>query len=165
MNFGVVGSFLVPPGWVEGTGQMPSGQGRSRIFHQASKEGVQLCFFFRGHRVSDPAAVELAGLLARPDHFLKLSEFRAVQEIVRDLGSRDGFKLLQAATREIKGKRVLVVEGRFASREEDTYALFVDVDGSGSIVQEIYYQAPKFDFARHLFEVKVAMESIGWRLS
>jgi hypothetical protein len=164
-NFGVVASFTLPPGWVESSfSQGEAQQSRSRIFHDSDSPSVQLCFFFRGHRVSEQAAREFLDLLSRPDHFLKPSEFKAAREIVRDLGNTGSFKLLQAATRQLNGKRVMIVEGRFVQSEQDTYALFVDVDGTGTIVQEIHYQAPKLDYARHLAVVKAAMESIAWRV-
>lgn len=164
-NFGVVSSFTLPVGWVESSLVQNDGQqqSRSRIFQHAENSSVQLCFFFRGHRVSEQAASTFLSILAKPDHFLKVSEFKSLSEIVRALSNSDTFKMLQSATRQMGNKKVLIVEGRFVQSAQDTYALFVDVDGSGTIVQEIHYQAPKLDYARHLLEVKTAMDTIQWR--
>lgn len=163
-NFGVVSSFTLPANWVESNfGQGEPQQGRSRIFNQSDTPSAQLCFFFRGHRVSEQAAANFLTLLSSPDHFLKSSEFKSVAEIVRDLGNTATFKLLQAATRQVNNKRVLTVEGRFVQSGQDTYSIFADVDGSGTIVQEIHYQAPKLEFTRYLAEVRAAITSLQWR--
>lgn len=165
-NFGVVATCRLPAGWVENVAPAADTQSvRFREFHPADHPAAKICFFFRGHRVTESAAGDFQKLFSKADHYLTPSEFKSLAEILRDLADEAAFKLLQAATRDLSGRKVLTVEGRFIRSEHDTYSVYVDVDGSGSIVQEVHYQAPKADYPRYLKEVKLSVDSIQWRQS
>jgi hypothetical protein len=68
-----------------------------------------------------------------------------------------------AATRDINQRRVLLVEGTYTESGEDVHAVHIDGDGAGSIIQEIYFQAPKKEYPLHFAEASAALKSIQWK--
>src|SRR4030095_7962235 len=163
-NYGRIGQITLPPGWTEA--QQPAGEAdkrRFREFNPAGKANIKICFFFRGHRVAEESAKSFQTVLAKPGHVLTSAELATVAEVVRDKTPSDKFKLLVAETRDISQKRVLLVEGTYTETAEDVHAVHIDGDGAGSIIQEIYFQAPKKEYPLHFAEASAAFKSIQWK--
>jgi len=163
-NYGRIGQMILPPGWTEA--QQPAGETDKRRFREFTppdKPNVKICFFFRGHRVADEVAKAFQAVLEKPAHVVTSAEFAAVAEVVRDKTPSDTFKLLVAATRDVNQKRVLLVEGTYSESNDDVHALHIDGDGAGSIIQEVYFQAPKKEYPLHFAEVSTAFKSIQWK--
>ncbi len=163
-NYGRIGAITLPPGWLEA--QQPAGETDKRRFREFTPPGqpvVKICFFFRGHRLADESARAFQSVLEKPGHVLTSAEFATVAEVVRDKAPSEAFKLLIAATRDINQKRVLIVEGHFTETGEDVHSVHIDGDGAGSIVQEIYFQAPKKDYPLHFAEASATLKSIQWK--
>jgi len=87
----------------------------------------------------------------------------ALSKVLRGKEDPQQFKMIAARTEDFNGKRVLVVEGRDTKSEDDIYAILVDADGSGRVIQEIYYQAPNEIYPKYLREAKSALKSIQWK--
>ena len=164
ISIGQVSAMSLPPGWKEGKPEK-SGTGTSsfREFHPEERPDAKLCFYYRGRRLSEEAGRTFHSILEKPAHILSPVEVQSLQEVLRDRARPDDFSMLVCKTEDLNGKRVLVVEGRYKQTQEETRAILVDSDGTGTAVQEIYYQAPKDDFSKYLLTASSAMKSIQWK--
>jgi hypothetical protein len=164
VSIGQVHEMKIPSGWMEGQSVKPvGGSSLFREFHPSEDPEVKLCFFYRGRRVSDQSAKAFHSALEQPAHTLKANELESLREVLREKGNPQQFNITAARTEDLNGKRVLVVEGKYLNTELESRALFVDSDGSGSAVQEIYYQAPRAQYAQNLQAAIDAMKSIRWK--
>ncbi|HEY9868983.1 MAG TPA: hypothetical protein V6D08_07440 [Candidatus Obscuribacterales bacterium] len=163
-DHGQIQRMSIPAGWQEGPSSI-NGAGTShfREFHPREDPQVKLCFYYRGLRTSREAAKNFRDVLDKPPHVLSSAELASLKETLRDRGNPRDFKVLTAQTEDINGKRVLVVEGTYTGIQQDARAILVDSDGTGSAVQEIYFQAPKGDYLRYLKTAKDSMKSIRWK--
>ncbi len=162
-NYGQISNMAMPAGWVPGE-QLNNVVGNSsfRQFHPSDNPDVRLSFYYRGRRTSEAAGEKFRRLLEERLHLLSRKELEAIAETVRDKAGTSGFKLFRARTEDINGKHVLIVEGRFVEIQQDTRCMLVDADGTGTVVQEIAYQAPLSKYLRYLGQAKAAMDSIHW---
>ncbi len=165
LNHGQIASMTLPAGWVEGTDKTYTGAGtRSfRQFHSADFPDAKLCFFYRGLPVRKESAESFREILDRPPHELEVSETNSIAEVLRDRGNHDQFYIRDIRTEDINGKRVLVVEGTHEKIQQDSYALYIDADGTGRFVQEIYYLAPFIDYVSFKPEADESINSIAWK--
>ncbi len=166
---GQVAEMTLPSGWQEGrTEGAVSGTSSYREFTPENEKDVKVCFFFRGRRMSKDASEAFSKLLKEPAHMLKEDEAKAlfnppIKELLRDKAIPGGFNLESAKTEVINGKKVLVLEGFFPGIQERTRAMYIDADGTGSAVQEVFYQAPKDKFMKHQPSANAAFKSIKWQ--
>jgi hypothetical protein len=161
-NIGQVKELNIPNNWTE-LPRQPSIDGTTFTALQDTKHpDAKLCFFYRGEKVDETNASAFHDLLKQPDHILNKAEFEAMAPIMRNKNNPEDFALSSAYTTSINGKRVLAVEGRFTPQDVDTVALYVDSDGKGAAVQEIYYQGPKKELVS-LVQAKKAMKDIQWQ--
>ncbi len=162
-DIGQVERMSLPATWQEGQPTPLPASAFFKEYHAGSDADVKLCFYYRGQRASQAASAAFRNLLAKPCHVLTPSEIRSVAEIMRNKDDAGEFSMIAASTQLINGRRVLVVEGRFNEKQVDTEALYADCDGTGAVVQEIYYQAPKNRYVLHLKEARDAFKSIVWK--
>jgi hypothetical protein len=161
---GQVQYMCLPAGWLEEPQEKNGAPGiLSHYYHPPEKPDVQLCFYFRGHKVSRAASVAFHDVLDKPAHMLALNEIKSVKEIIGDRADPQKFAIVLARTEDWNGRRVLTVEGRYYQHQCDTHAMLIDADGTGSTVQEIFYQAPKAEYLHYLQQVKAALQSIEWK--
>lgn len=102
-------------------------------------------------------------ILSATPHQLGASEFKSIPEVLQDKANPADFGILSARTQNLSGKNVLIVEGRYKALQQDAYHIYVDSDGTGSNVQEVFYQAPKDKYPAHLKEAKDSFNSIQWK--
>ncbi len=164
VSIGQVDTLKLPPGWKEGQSLKPTG-GASllREFHPTDNKDVKLCFFYRGTRISEAGGKDFHKIIEQPPHILSSSEVESLRETLREKANPQEFKTLVAKTEDIDGKRVLVIEGSYSKTDTESRTILVDSDGSGTAVQEIFYQAPKSDYAQHLPVAIAALKSIRWK--
>ena len=167
VNHGQIDRMTFPEGWVAGEPVPNPGIG-SRSFrdvHRADQPEVSVCFFYRGLPVSDGAANYFHAVLQAAPHKLTEAELESVQEILRFKTpfKSEQFLMSSARTEDINGKRVLIVEGSYAASSDRIYEIYVDADGTGRVVQEIYYQAPENSYDRHAKDVMNIVQSIKWK--
>ncbi len=142
--------------------EVPAGSGFHEYFVKDRPE-VKICFYYRGRRTSERSGEAFRGVLQKPPHVLLASEIDALAETLRNKDDKSVFSLLNARTEDINGKRILIVEGRYIAKQYDTQALYIDSDGTGTAVQEVYYQAPKQEYAIFLKQAREAIKSIQWK--
>lgn len=161
---GQVQYMCLPAGWLEGPAARNGAPGiLFRYYHPPEKPDVQLCFYFRGHKVSRAASVAFHDVLDKAAHMLALNEIKSVKEILGDRADPQKFAIVLARTEDWNGRRLLTIEGRYYERQLDTHAILIDADDTGSTVQEIFYQAPKADYLHYLQQAKAAFQSIEWK--
>lgn len=164
-NHGQIENLPLPKDWVESNKKFASGIGaRSfRAFHPKNDEKVALCLFYRGLAMSPTSSEAFHDLLEKKPHPLDLSELASIKEVLRDKKNPADFTIKNAETKDVSGKRVLVVEGRYKELQEDATAMFIDADGTGRFVQEVYYQTPKGHAPESYKAAKDSMFSIRWK--
>lgn len=161
---GQIESMTLPEDWLESYVDKPEGSPASlRLFHPTGEELAQLGFFYRGRRLAAKDGQAFCDLLRQSPHVLSGSELESIASLLRDKSDPEEFKLLIAKTEDFNGKRILVVEGRFLEISEDNRSIFIDSDGTGTAVQEVYFQAHKLLFGRYYRAAAAAMKTIKWK--
>ena len=165
-DIGQVENMQLPSSWKEGIIQRTgAGTGNFKEYHPVNDPGASMCFYYRGMLTSPEEGSNFHKVLQEAAHHLSQVEIDSLAQTMRNKDA-DVFSMQDARTEDIKGKRVLIVEGSFHKdkhNQTDTRAIYVDADGTGTAVQEIYYQAPKSSYAKYLKEVQEAMNAIDWK--
>lgn len=161
---GQIGQLQLPAGWAEAqVKRQPQALWSMREFRPHASEDVRLSIFHRGGPVSDTSAKSFREILAKPVHTLSYDEFWSMQQVLRDAALPDQFELLLAETIEVNGKKVLTVHGTWPKLKVDSYGIFIDADGMGTQVQEIYFFAPRDKYNSHWSAVQTSINSITWK--
>jgi hypothetical protein len=162
---GPVRSMRLPSGWSWGDRRNSGSQLNSyqELYLRENPE-VTIWFFYRGNRISEGATKAFQRILQAPDHLLTKTEIGSISEILKDQSDSKCFDLLIAKTADVSGCRILIIEGRYKETQLDRYHIYLDADSRdrGGVIQEIFYQAPKADYFRHLAEARAAFNSIQW---
>jgi len=165
-NKGQIADMTFPKNWKEGTTEPYTGIGH-RSYNEVQLAGdkdVAVSFFYRGFPLrDDKQAQAFHDTLGKSPHTLSSAELQSMKEVLGDKANPNDFNMLSARTEALNGKNVLIVEGRYKTLQQDAYHMFVDSDGSGKNVQEVFYQAPKDKYFAHLKEAKTAFGSIKWK--
>ncbi|MBI4532385.1 MAG: hypothetical protein HY711_00440 [Candidatus Melainabacteria bacterium] len=163
---GQIAQMTLPPGWAE----VPQGEQiglagvRSvREFKPGAQCEATLCLFFRGEPVDFYAGQQFVAVLKEPPHVLTLQQWELLVDVLGTTSDPKAFQLDEAQTLDLNGKRVLVVEGIWAVYQHKSYQIYVDVDGSGRFIQEIYFIGPKEQFEQYRSLAKQAIDSIVWQ--
>ena len=163
-NYGRVEFMSMPAGWLETVlDKQPTDKSKRREFHHPTNPRARICLYFRGYKISNAASDNFRLLLSKRPHFLTPLELKSSAEVLTDRGVSDKFRLLVAATRDISNNTVLVIEGSECTSQEDAYILYIDIDGSGSLIQEISFQGPPHEFPHSFAQAMSAFKSIQWR--
>lgn len=163
-NIGQIRKMTIPPAWEKGPDyNNREHAGSYKEFHPYGKTDCQLGFYYRGRRTSETAGQNFKEVLEQESHELTPTEYSSLEETLRDKARAEDFTVKNARTEEINGKRVLIVEGRYNKNQNDSTHMFIDTDGTGTAVQEVFFQAPKEQYAKYAGAAKTAMESIRWR--
>src|SRR5262249_50168907 len=143
-NHGQIRSMVLPVGWIEeGREEGDIGARSYWSFHPEKDSDVRICFYYRGRHVSPEAGQRFHEILQLRPHWLTSSQIASIAEIIRDKKAEDAFQALLFQTNDFNGKNVLLVEGRYKTIDEDTIAMYIDADGMGRAIQEVFFQAPK----------------------
>lgn len=161
-DLGQISEMTLPQDWKLGTTDSGSG-GTFREYHPAGRPEVKICFYYRGQRIGEEEGAAFKAVLDKPAHVLSKAEIQSLTEVMRNKHDPKVFHMMGAHTEDLNGKRVLVVEGRFVEKQYDTRSIYVDSDGTGTAVQEIYFQAPKADYMMTVKQAQDAFRSIKWK--
>jgi len=162
ISTGQIESMDVPEGWVKRENSALRAGASLVEYHPPEHDDIRFNSFYRGSRVSEKSARNFRECLNKPAHSLESNERLALSEVLRDK-SYD-FQVLSAKTEDLKGKRVLSIEGRYNDSEHtSSRTIYVDSDGTGSAVQEISYTASGPDYQAHLAQAQKAFQSIIWK--
>jgi hypothetical protein len=152
-------------GWCKGEQAAFDGRG-GKSWLEVSAEAeprASVCFYYRGRRESEGVGKNFRNILDRAPHMLMPVEINSLSEVLRGKDDPQQFRMTDARTTDLNSKRVLIVEGRDTKSGDGIYAILVDADGTGRVIQEIYYQAPKEIYPKYLKEAKSALKSIQWK--
>jgi hypothetical protein len=161
---GQIKSMTLPSGWEEGPSTSGGIGTRSfREVHPSEFPDAKLCFYYRGLPASEKAGENFKAILDKPAHILTGAEISSIGEILRGKDDKATFSPLMIKTEDVNGKRVLTVNGRLNERQDDLKEILVNADGTGRVVQEIYFQAPKELYTRYMKDAQNAMNTIEWK--
>jgi hypothetical protein len=156
-NQGAVKAIQLPDGWVEKEVQRePLSLLNVRRFQSPSEPGVQVQFVSRGCRYSSTVAGRLSTFLQREASPLTADEYRQLAPLLLDLADESMFELHGVCTFDLNGRRVLLVQGRWRPQQYWLTTVFIDVYGTGEVVEEVICIAP---FAKHL-EIQAMLDGI-----
>ena len=184
VNEGAIKTMALPEGWTSAK-RFSNGIGQRyrESFRPPGEREAEICVFYRAMAISDEAANAFRHLIGQgASQTLTRGQIIAMQEVMGITSVGDNqhtnsstnprfaprFHLRNACTTKVQDRVVLLVEGNFQDESSHKTAefkgIFVDTDGTGKMVQEIYYQAPQTKFARFLpwFE-KCLAESMEWK--
>ncbi len=163
-NLGQIDKMEMPGGWQAGPDYNSAQHAATyQEYHPNGAPDCQIGFYYRGKRTSDFGGKNFHELLDKAPHELSPEELRSVKETLRDKADPNDFTLSSARTEDLNGKRVLIVEGRYNAIQQDSKHIFVDSDGSGTAVQELFFQAPKEKFPQYKKAADEAIKSIRWK--
>jgi len=166
-NQGQIDSIDFPEGWVAGKPQPNPGIG-ARSYREVFRKDnpdTSVSFFYRGLPINDQSAHNFRDVLSKPPHALSEQEKESLKDVLSTktpVGS-DQFKMTDARVEDLNGKKVLVVEGQYTKSGDKIHAVYVDADGTGRVVQEIFYQSPADQYAKYWKQADRAFKSIDWK--
>lgn len=162
-NHGQIARLTIPPGWIERPSSGGGIQAQSlREFVPEKNPDVQLGLFYRGAPISEEAAKALRKVLGRIPHKLSGEEYDSLTEVLGNAAYPGAFDMRMAATQDLNGRKVIAVKGSWTAGNRDSYTLFVDADGSGRFVQQIFYSAPQDKYHLYIEAVYEAFHSLEW---
>lgn len=85
----------------------------------------------------------------------------ALQGALRERADKNAFTVTSATIREIEGRRVLSLTGKYNTNGHDTEMILIDQNGDGKFVQEIAYTGPSAAFRRYSDAAGKAMDSLN----
>lgn len=124
---------------------------------------VKLSFFYRGFPVSKSSAEAFHKVLAAGAHDLNADELESIAMVVREASEPEYFDLSTLRVDALKNRIVLVVEGFNKEQQKYDLGIYIDADGTGSVVQEIHYTAPMAVYANHRADVMSILSTLEWR--
>lgn len=161
---GQVARMSLPSSWQNGR-ELHNVRGNSS-YHELNPAGdkeTKLYLFDRGFPMTDGAAKAFHDVMSKPPHDLNASEVASLRELLRGKGDSTVFQFNQAKTENLNGRRILCIEGLYKEDQIGMRAIFIPANDSGSMVQEIEYQAPKAKYNSHLNDANQAFKSIIWK--
>ncbi len=164
LNQGQIVRLDMPAGWVQSPEKHTLPATANFVeFHNEKTPEAKVCTYFRGHRISPSAGKTFKSLVKAAPHKLSQEEFLQLGEVVRDKAKDKDFELKKSETINLNGKTVLLVEGTYREIKQSAHAIFIDAEGSGEVVQELFYQAPTASYPLYLNEVEEAFKKITWK--
>jgi hypothetical protein len=165
-NQGQVAAMDLPDGWVEKpaeTMRTTIGTRSLREFSQPDEPEACICFYYRGLPLTAVGAAAFRTTIRQPEHPLSAKEIETLREVLKERGDASVFVIESARTLDWNGRRVLRLEGHYKQTGANLIELFVDCDGTGRAVQEIYFIAPADIFPRYDQAAEKALRTIEWR--
>lgn len=131
-------------------------------FHSPEDSETKLSFYFRGKPIDSSSASNFQTLLSQPPHTLDTNEISKIEVIIHNASEPEYFDLKSANTDDLNGQRVLIVEGYWKLSDVDSYGIFLDSEGGGKIIDEIYFLSPPSNFRQILPQIKSCLQTIEW---
>jgi hypothetical protein len=163
-NHGQIAKITLPSGWEEGPSTSGGVGTRSfREIHPVADPDAMLCFYYRGLPTSDQAGKNFRAVLDKSPHILTRAEISSIGETMRGKDDPATFSPIMIKTEDLNGRRILAINGRLVEKQADVKCILIDAVGDGRVVQEVYFQAPKELYLRHMKAAREAIESIEWK--
>lgn len=162
-NHGQIGSMSLPKEWKELTRNADDETlASAKEFSPKGAPDVKMCLYFRGYPTSEEAGKNFKDVLSHPAHNLNAEEIGKLGETLDVLANKDAFDISSAKTEDIRGRRVLNVSGTFKESGKQYQGIFIDADGTGSAVQEVYVEG-KESFKDYAPQARKSIESLRWK--
>jgi hypothetical protein len=166
MNVGQIEDLALPGSWSQEK-DPPYKEVSISSLHQFVLEGdptAHVCFFYRGHPLSQGGSQAFRTILSQSPHLLDIEERQEILEALRDKTPAQDFVYTSIKTIEIAPRTVLMVEGTF--RKHGLRAASIYVDGAKNrdraAVQELSFLAPKDSFYRNYGGIMHAFRNLSW---
>lgn len=155
----------LPENWLEKQ-QNSSGwdvRSSSREFHPPGDPESSLVLFYRGGPTSEEAGARFKSVLSKPPHHLSPEELASIQITLGNLANPEAFEIREARTEKLNGKMTLVVDGEWKRNRNQFHGVMIDADGTGTVVQELFFEAPSGAYTKHINSVVKALQGIRWK--
>lgn len=190
-NQGQVKLITLPQNWQEATAKSDSNILRSeRFFHPVSESEIgvekdqkssaraddsktsaqtddskntRIVFFYSGRANLEADGNQFKKTLEAEPHKLSADEIKGLEKTLGDLADPESFKLTEAHTKDLNGKRVLDVKGVWLYDNKQYHGVLINGDGTGQVVQQIYLMSPERNFSKHDIQFEASCRSIRWR--
>lgn len=134
---------------------------------------TKMCYWnraFGGNKESTETATAFKRVLSQDPHHLNQQELKSLMPLIGNgvYANTDPFEVLHAETKKIHGRTVLAVESAYKDNDSQprgrrSYGVFINSDGSGRNVEQVYFTAPENAYKTNLKEAVDCIESIRWR--
>jgi hypothetical protein len=162
-NLGQIKLMSLPDNWIEDR-RIAGIRANSFLtwYHPPDNPDVTIGFFFRGKRAGRLTSRNFRELLSLPPHTLTAAELQTLSEVLDDSADPNEFTMQSGTTEWLNRRHVLVVQGIYIRAQQCSRTIYINADGTGSAIQEIYYAAPVEQFPVYLRESLEAFNSIRW---
>ena len=160
-NIGVVASFELPEGWQRDE-PTEIGSRTTHVFHPAEGRELLFCHHLREQHLSRPAAQKFEQTLYAPFHNLSEGEIADLSEVFEGLSNNNVFSISEASTDYLNDRRIVRILGDWKGRNLTMLSCFVDRDGDGQKVQNLYFSAPQDQFRDTVEIADLIFRSIKW---
>ena len=142
-------------------------------YNPAGDRATKMCYWnrsFGGTKESAETAMNFNRVLSQEPHHLSQQELKSLQNIIGNgvYANTDSFDIVHAETKKIHGRTVLAVESAYKDSPSQpqgrrSYGVFIDADGSGRYIEQVYFAAPERAYQANLNEAVDCINSIRWR--
>jgi hypothetical protein len=139
------------------------GDSSLRRFHLTDDPETRICFFYRGYGMNEPTAAAFSKVLESDDHVLAAEELAVLEDLIGEKANKEAFAIAGARTEAVAGRRVLIVEGTYKATGERSCTVYVNADGTGRFVQEIFFQARMDGYLPKFPLFSESLMSIEWK--
>ncbi len=172
-GLGRIYSMTLPPGWVEtsqkdGGSRLFSGMIQYREFQPPASPETFLAYWnrgFLGNALTPRTGKAFIKVLSEAPHTLSTKEVEGLSELLGKAGNTQRFSILDVRTMQLNGNRVLVVDGTWTDNRDRAAIVMFPSDSTGTLVEQICYEASAEDYSRYLDFASNALLSIKWRYS
>jgi hypothetical protein len=163
-NIGPINNITLPADWRPGRSKhRVLGQSAYEEYTPPNDPDVCFFFFYRGLPLEPETARAFAAILRQPPHSLQPAEFESIKPVLRGKENRQQFEINGIQTQNLNGRVVLAITGLYKEDQKQMLSMLVDADGSGAVVEEIEFMAPKDKYAQYLPQAQNAMRSVCWK--
>lgn len=140
-----------------------------RVYRFDRDPNTKLCYWkLDAHAPGEESAAALQRLLTpgpgNPPHRLKQQEIDAISEAIPNAlyGYNGNFDVIQLATTNINGKRVLMMETRFKDADRSTIGIFTNPDPKTTSIELVWFESSKAGYRAHANDAWKAINGIQW---
>ncbi|CAN5575910.1 hypothetical protein BH11CYA1_BH11CYA1_21030 [soil metagenome] len=142
-------------------------------YNPEGDRATKMCYWnraFGGTKESTETAANFTRVLSQEPHHLNQQELKSLQNLIGNgvYANTDSYEVLHAETKKIHGRTVLAVESAYKENPSQpqgrrSYGVFINSDGSGRYVEQVYFAAPERTYNSNLKEAVDCINSIKWR--
>ena len=162
-DLGTIQSLELPTKWVAAPPPEEVGGRQLHKWHLLTRRDIRFCSYLRNVSLSKPTATVFQEVLYSEFHSVSQTELEKLDEILESMSNTDAFQIIDANTGYLNSRRVLTIKGRWLKTLEETISCFVDVNGDGLHVHQIYFTAPSGEFEKYSQTADQIFISIKWK--